>query len=450
MKKLFLLTIAAASVFIFASHASEKVQIADYTCIMNDSLVYYYDSEYPLLTYKDVAYFPMTYDYCRAFSLSQSYIPYDGLYIAYVPKYPTELPIYETTYNPKVNEVVVPDYNVYVNGKKLDFKNSEYPVFNFRGVTYFPLTYDYAVNEFNMSIDFTPGCLTISSNLYNKHGHITVTEETADGAVLKYYHPYNDSYDNEYKHLDYSSGQLTPLSDYTAPQGLSATNSEANVTFDEAKGEVYFNDTLLPDVNNFKSFNKDDFSSFGVNVYGWIENVGDGTFLEINERVYAWKDDGSGMGSNITYLYVLDNGTPVYLGRYSTPVNAVRIGNDLYFSIIPYAQTVFKHYLTSHETYRLSEGQLTCLNDMFPHHGSVSLLGKANELLYLKCEWCPAPMLSENTYHDISPANDGWFTFDGEYLEKIANYTYTDDDIFTPDGSIYGIINRSMSVIKIH
>lgn len=449
MKKLFLLTLVAVSALSIASHASEKAQIADYTCIMNDSLVYYYDSEYPLLTYKDIAYLPMTYDYCRAFSLTQSFVPNDGLYIAYVPQYPTELPIYKTTANAKENEVVIPDYNVYVNGKKLNLKNADYPVFNFRGVTYFPLTYDYAVNEFNMSIDFKPGCLSLSSNLYNSPGGITVTEEKADGAVLEYYH-YNDNFDKEYKLLDYSSGLITALPDYTAPECLTSPNSEAEVTFDEAKGEVYYNGTLLPEVNNFKGFNKDNFSSLNINVYGWATNVGAATFLEINERVYAWNEDGSGQGSNIKHLYVLDNGAPVYLGRFLRPLNAVMLGGDLYFSVMPYAQTVFTHDISSRETYKLSNGQLTCLNDMFPDHGSVNILGEANGLLYLKCEWCPAPMLRENTYHDVSPANDGWFTFDGEHLEKIANYIYTDDDIFTPDGNIYGIINRNMSVIKIH
>lgn len=85
--KKFLLTSGAAFIMLGAAnaYAAEKVIIPDYECIINDSAIYYADSEYPLISYRDVTYFPMTYDYCRALNLASSWVDGKGLFIAYVP-----------------------------------------------------------------------------------------------------------------------------------------------------------------------------------------------------------------------------------------------------------------------------------------------------------------------------------------------------------------------------
>ena len=230
IKKL-LLTSGAALLMLGALNASaaEKVIIPDYECIINDSSVYYYDSEYPLISYRDVTYFPMTYDYCRALNLASSWVEGKGLYIAYVPFGTYDaLPVYPTSLNTKENEAVLPEYPIYINGRKIDNKNEAYPLLNFRGVTYFPMTYDYAVKEFNWATDWQPGRFSLSTDANWSDVTVSVEEKHPDYAVIGYHKTLmiqnpdgsvstGDSVDT-YKKLDYKTGEMTLLTDYTAPE----------------------------------------------------------------------------------------------------------------------------------------------------------------------------------------------------------------------------------------
>lgn len=451
MKKLFLLTFTAAALLTSTALASEKVILPDYECVINDSSVYYFDSEYPLISYRNITYFPMTYGYCRALSLSQSFVPGDGLYIAYTPFIPEELPIYETTQNQKYDEAVIPEYNIYINGEKIDNRNSDYPFLNFRGVTYFPLTYSNATEELNLDINFVPGCLTLKSMLYHNSGRISVSETNSDNAVLEYYIYATEDNDGQkfYKMLDSKSGAMTDVSDYS-PSEASSERKHVEITIDEEKGEVFADGVLLPEVKNFTAFNKDDFATSSVNVYANITTVNGVDFMKVSERFEGWREDGSSSGSQGQYCYVLDNDKPVFVGNELQIENAAVLNSDIYFAARPYVKTIFSHALSNSTLYKLSGGVLTDVTADFANHNSATLLGEANGKLYLKCEWCPNPTLIENSYHNISPANDGYFTYDGTNLEKIANYIYTDEDIFFPDGTVYAVTNRNMAVTKIH
>ena len=128
-----------SSISAVASDKNATAIIPDYQIIIDDSLVYYADSLYPFLNYKGITYLPMTYEYARAMNLTTGYLEGSAFMVAYNPC-DDKLPVYETTANNKNNTVIIPQgYNVYVNGKKVDNDNADYPILNFRGVTYFPL-----------------------------------------------------------------------------------------------------------------------------------------------------------------------------------------------------------------------------------------------------------------------------------------------------------------------
>ena len=174
MKKMALLVsvLLILNSFSFSASANDKVSvlIPDYQVIIDDSLVYYADSLYPFLNYKGITYIPMTYEYARALNLTTGWLEGTAFMVAYNPCN-DKLPVYETTANKKYNAAVVPKgYNVYVNGKKIDNNIQEYPVLNFRNVTYFPLTWDYITNEleWTYSFDFEKGLVINSAPLMNK------------------------------------------------------------------------------------------------------------------------------------------------------------------------------------------------------------------------------------------------------------------------------------------
>jgi len=123
---IFMLCLFTMLSFASASYEAEVI-IPDYEVVINESPIYYYDSVYPMLSYKDITYFPMTYDYCRALSLSTSWVEGKGLYIVYQ-RSGASLPVYETTTNKKKNTAVIPEYPIYVNGREIDNKNEEYPL----------------------------------------------------------------------------------------------------------------------------------------------------------------------------------------------------------------------------------------------------------------------------------------------------------------------------------
>ena len=149
------------------------VVIPDYEIMLDDASVYYYDSLYPFLNYKGVTYFPATFEYCKSMDLACGFIENEAFLIAYNPS-DQSVPVYETTVNTKENTVVVPTYNIIINGKKTDNTSLEYPFFNFRGVTYVPMTWDFAVNEFGWTLDFAGNKLTITTEpkLYTSLGQL--------------------------------------------------------------------------------------------------------------------------------------------------------------------------------------------------------------------------------------------------------------------------------------
>ncbi len=134
-----LLSSTPTSLFAFAKDTQVDVIIPDYSVTIDNSSIYYADSLYPFINYGGITYFPMTYNYCRVLNLAVSWDSQSGLFISYHPSNGA-LPVYETTVNSKNCTALVPQYDIYINSKKFDNSSAKYPLLNFRGVTYFPLT----------------------------------------------------------------------------------------------------------------------------------------------------------------------------------------------------------------------------------------------------------------------------------------------------------------------
>lgn len=106
-------------------------------------------AQYPLLLYGNITYVPMTYHFCRFLGLETSWdndtrtltITQTGERGPYVP---------DTGRSRKSGRVSVTrvDYPVEINGVSIDNAVESHPLFNYGGVTYFPLTFYYAVNAF--------------------------------------------------------------------------------------------------------------------------------------------------------------------------------------------------------------------------------------------------------------------------------------------------------------
>ena len=112
-------------------------------------------SKYPLLVYKDITYFPMTYYDCRLLGIKTDWTKDTGLVIDknedYFYEYMREV---NDSKNSRKQTAKIADGKITVNGKVIDNNKEEYPLLVFRDVTYFPLTWRFAVNELGWQYRF--------------------------------------------------------------------------------------------------------------------------------------------------------------------------------------------------------------------------------------------------------------------------------------------------------
>ncbi len=155
MKKLAVLF----SIFILCTasnaYAKEIASIPSCSVTLNGQSVDNTYRQFPLLQYKDIVYFPMTYYDCRFLGISTNWDSntntleitkenISGAYRSYIWEWE----------NSKKNDVSICNFNIVVNGKELNNKKEEYPLITFRDVTYFPLTWRFAVDEFGWEYSY--------------------------------------------------------------------------------------------------------------------------------------------------------------------------------------------------------------------------------------------------------------------------------------------------------
>ena len=457
-----LITALSAALMLTAASASaaktEKVIIPDYECLINDASVYYADSVYPLISFRNITYFPMTYEYCRALGLTSQWVEGKGLYIVYSPADSGTLPIYETQRNSKTNKALIPDYPIYINGKKISNASTEYPLLNFRNVTYFPMTYDYATKEFNWATQWVPGKFTIRSCAGLNYTRMEIVKKDSDGAVIFSSQRievqdenggYDTDYIREYKRFDYKTGTLseTEATDYD-----DENRRDIELTVDEENGKVFWNGTEIENEWAFVKADKENGEKPSVKLYGYIITVNGIDIMHVSEYIAAGREHIFVLGSKACFL--VSNGKTIKIGSNYNIENAARLGNSIYIGAREYLQTLFKHPFSRSTLFCCDEGgDMLDITESFGNaYHSVKLIGEANGLLYLKCEWCPEQVPTENGYHEIAAASDGYFTYDGNderCITKIANYRYSDEDLFAPNGDIYALTEWNGSIQKV-
>lgn len=120
-------------------------------------------NKYPLLVYKDITYFPMTYYGSRFLGLKANwYEKRSVLFVGVCPESEKENQlkiIRNSNKNGSRYNAVIADYDLALN--TLDIKSfinnssEKYPILNFRGISYFPLTWKYAVDEFGWDYSYS-------------------------------------------------------------------------------------------------------------------------------------------------------------------------------------------------------------------------------------------------------------------------------------------------------
>ncbi|HML36948.1 MAG TPA: hypothetical protein PKA19_05970 [Bacillota bacterium] len=166
---------------------SVSVALPNFPVTLNGTKVNNDYSKYPLIVYRDITYFPMTYGDCRFLGLESDWkgnasglsINATGVTAAYQ--------AYQTPVkNGKSYLAKVPNFPIQVNGKPVDNSKEEYPLLSFRDITYFPMTWKYGNSEFGWDYRFDNqnGLVINSDNIKLKQTAISKDRgKTADGRL---------------------------------------------------------------------------------------------------------------------------------------------------------------------------------------------------------------------------------------------------------------------------
>ena len=153
MKKIMSLVIILSlflTSFSFAESEDVTVTIPAFDVTVNGVTIDTEHSQYPIITYKDITYIPMTSDYLAGFGLRSSFNGQDGLSIDVA----ESVDVLEQKFLGAKNIIgseqtaeFVP-FNVTVNGNRINNTNEVYPILLYKNITYFPMTWRFAVTEF--------------------------------------------------------------------------------------------------------------------------------------------------------------------------------------------------------------------------------------------------------------------------------------------------------------
>ena len=137
------------------SFAKEKITIPTFNVEVNGYRVDSSYRQYPLIVYNEITYFPMTYTDARFLGIetdwnaSTSTLTIDktgtgGAYSEHKSGYR----------NAAVDYAEKCSFNIIVNGNRIYNSCEEYPLLMYRNVTYFPMTWRFAVDEFGWDYSF--------------------------------------------------------------------------------------------------------------------------------------------------------------------------------------------------------------------------------------------------------------------------------------------------------
>lgn len=169
----------------------------DFTVKLNGHTVENQYREYPLLVYNGITYFPMTWYDSRLLGLEATWSPEEGLHIRQSPVTSSYVPNKSERRNVSAYAAEVPASVVTINGKAIDNTKEEYPLLSFRDITYFPLTWRFAHDEFGWDYYWgeTDGLSITSHNPQVQTVDLPVYAKENDVALFKGYYYFVETTD---------------------------------------------------------------------------------------------------------------------------------------------------------------------------------------------------------------------------------------------------------------
>ena len=147
-----------AFVGVFAFTVSAKtvdIDVPKFGIMINGEEVDNGYAQYPCIVYNDITYFPMTFYDSRALGLTTEYSLENGLAVINIGTEPCKPDFARGNRENTSDTAIIAEGKIAVNGKSIDNSSEQYPLLLYRDITYFPLTWRFAVEEFGWSYRFT-------------------------------------------------------------------------------------------------------------------------------------------------------------------------------------------------------------------------------------------------------------------------------------------------------
>lgn len=323
MKKLFciitfVLCMCLSSSKNFASGLTNNCQVSipSFKVVLNGVEIDNINREYPLIIYKGITYFPLTYYDCRFLGLISVWDTQEGLQIKkeniscgyrdYLSQYRNENSYLAT----------IPTFKIKINEKLVDNSKEKYPFLLFRNVTYFPMTWRFCVDEFNWNYSYDNGNgLVIDSVNKNVKTVMNSTnyyrEDILRSAIYENVLYYIDSDGDVYKKDIFDTAEDKKI--YQLPMiyedYVSKTKIYAESKFEKIDDELY----LIININNHRYYHKIDKNGDIVQTVQdkLFRKIGNDISVEINQAIPPGPDNiiinkadnGSFNRGNTEYYY---------------------------------------------------------------------------------------------------------------------------------------------------
>ncbi|TMV44676.1 DUF5050 domain-containing protein [Paenibacillus mesophilus] len=132
--------------------ATDRVEVSfpEFSVTVNGTVLDVRHSEYPLLVYKDITYFPMTWNNMTALGLTAQWDPMQGMSLAKTDAcIPLQQDLTSTIHsNDDTQKAELAMFPVQVNGQRIDNAAEPYPLLLYRNITYFPMTWRFTHDVF--------------------------------------------------------------------------------------------------------------------------------------------------------------------------------------------------------------------------------------------------------------------------------------------------------------
>lgn len=151
---LLILILLIIPIKVSAKTSSVQVTLPSFPVTLNGEVVKNDTRAYPLIVYNGITYFPITYYDARFLGLETAWDNNTGLKIEKTSILGGYRDYSKKNKNLKYDKASIPSFKIEINGNIVDNSKEKYPLLTYKNITYFPMTWKWAVEEFGWQYTF--------------------------------------------------------------------------------------------------------------------------------------------------------------------------------------------------------------------------------------------------------------------------------------------------------